>query len=189
MNEASKNHDLKLIEEIAQGNREAFKTFYSNNVRRVFSFIYKVCKDSKMTEEITNDVMFEVWENAKSFKRKSSVMTWVMGIAHNKTLNEIRKKRPELLDPDEYSKIANPNGRAEDKILQKDLSESISQAINQLSSDHKAVIELTFYQGLSYQEIAEVTDSPVNTVKTRMFYAKERLKGILLNYGIEEEVL
>ena len=65
----------------------------------------------------------------------------------------------------------------------------ISQAIDQLSPDHKAVIELTFYQGLSYQEIAEIIKSPVNTVKTRMFYAKEKLKNILMEYGIRDEVI
>jgi len=69
------------------------------------------------------------------------------------------------------------------------MAKSTSQAIDQLSPDHKAVIELTFYQGLSYQEIAELMKSPVNTVKTRMFYAKEKLKNILMEYGIRDEVI
>jgi len=187
--EAAKICDSTLINEIAKSNKEAFKTFYNRNVRRVFSFIFKITGNPKMTEEITNDVMFEVWKNAKSYKGKSSVMTWVFGIAHNKALNEIRKKTPELLDPAEYSKVANSNGGVEEKIVKKDMAKSISQAIDQLSPDHKAVIELTFYQGLSYQEIAELMKSPVNTVKTRMFYAKEKLKNILMEYGIRDEVI
>lgn len=181
--------DLQLLEQIAGGDREAFKVLYQRYVRQVFSFIFKLTGDSKMTEEITNDVMFEVWKGANSFQGKSAVLTWIFGIAHNKTMNEHRKKSPEPVDPEVFARVANPGDSAEEIVEKKDMSERMKSALDELSPDHRAVLELTFYKGLSYQEVAEIMDCPVNTVKTRMFYAKEKLKETLLKYGITEEDL
>ncbi len=179
--------DLELIEEIANGNKEAFKTLYQKYVRQVFSFVYKTTKDNKMTEEITNDVMFEVWNSAKNFKGKSKVLTWIFGIAHNKTMNELRKKSPTAMDPEEFSRIPASEDNVEEIVEKKDRAERMKIALEQLSPEHRTVLELTFYEGLSYPEIAEIMDCPVNTVKTRMYYAKEKLKEKLTGLGITTE--
>jgi RNA polymerase sigma-70 factor (ECF subfamily) len=181
--------DTQLLEHIAGGDREAFRVLYQRYVRQVFSFVFKLTGDSKMTEEITNDVMFEVWKGAKRFQGKSAVLTWVFGIAHNKTMNEYRKKSPAPVDPEEFAKVANPGDSTEEIVSKKDTSERMKSAMDELSPDHRAVLELTFYQGLSYQEIADIMDCPVNTVKTRMFYAKEKLKEALQKCGITQEDL
>ena len=152
-------------------------------------YLFKITRDGKMAEEITNDVMFEVWKGAKSFKGKSSPSSWFLGIAHNKAVNEIRRKSPELLDPEEFSRVANSSEGVEEKIGKRDRSEQIKMALEGLSVAHRAVLELTFYQGLSYQEIAEVMNCPVNTVKTRMFYAKEELKKTLIKLGVTENAI
>lgn len=181
--------DLKLIEEISNGNKEAFKELYEKYIRQVFSFVYKISKDSKLTEEVVNDTMFEVWRGAENFKGNSAVLTWIFGIAHNKTMNELRKKRPEALDPEEFSRFASSDETAEEIVVKKDRSERMNDALSELSPEHRTVLELTFYNGLSYQEIAEIMECPVNTVKTRMYYAKEKLKESLGRYGINQEEL
>lgn len=182
------NHlDLQLIEEIANGNRESFKALYEKYVRQVFSFVYKITKDNKLTEEVVNDTMFEVWKGAGNFKGNSAVLTWIFGIAHNKSMNELRKKRPEALDPEEFSRFASSDDTAEEVVMKKDRSQRMNEALGELSPEHRTVLELTFYNGLSYQEIAEIMECPVNTVKTRMFYAKEKLKESLSRYGINQE--
>jgi RNA polymerase sigma-70 factor (ECF subfamily) len=181
--------DFLLIKEIANGSREAFRTLYGRYVRRVFSYSFKITRNSKIAEEITNDVMFEVWRGAKSFKGKSSLLTWILGIAHNKAINEIRKRSPELLESEEFSRFANSGEGVEEKMLEKDRAERIKMALDNLSVEHRTVLELTFYQGLSYQEIAGIMNCPVNTVKTRMFYAKEKLKETLIKLGITEEAI
>lgn len=181
--------DLKLIEDIADSNKEAFKALYEKYVRQVFSFVYKITKDSKLTEEVVNDTMFEVWKGAGNFKGNSTVLTWIFGIAHNKSMNELRKKRPEALDPEEFSRFASSDENAEEIIVKKDRSERMNIALSELTPEHRTVLELTFYNGLSYQEIAEIMECPVNTVKTRMFYAKEKLKESLDRYGLNQEEL
>jgi len=192
MNQTPENKnltDLKLLEEIASGDREAFKVIYERYVRQIFSFVYKITKDNKLTEEVVNDVMFEVWKSANSFKGNSAVSSWIFGIAHNKAMNELRKKRPEALDPEEFSRLAGSEDNAEEIIVKKDRSERMNMALNELTPEHRTVLELTFYNGMSYQEIAEIVECPVNTVKTRMFYAKEKLKESLNRHGINQEEL
>ncbi|HML94530.1 MAG TPA: sigma-70 family RNA polymerase sigma factor [Thermodesulfobacteriota bacterium] len=179
--------DSKLLERITGGDREAFKTLYGRYVRQVFSFTFKLTGDSKMAEEITNDVFFDVWKGAGGFQGRSAVSTWVFGIAHNKSMNALRKKTPDPVDPEEFVRVANPGAGAEEIVEKKDRSERMKKALGELSPDHRTVLELTFFEGMSYQEIAEVMDCPVNTVKTRMFYAREKLKETLAKYGISQE--
>jgi len=179
--------DSELLERIAGGDREAFKTLYGRYVRQVFSFTFKLTGDSKMTEEVANDVFFDVWKGAGGFQGRSAVSTWIFGIAHNKSMNALRKKTPDPVDPEEFVRVANPDAGAEEIVERKDRSERIKKALNELSPDHRTVLELAFFEGMSYQEIAEVMGCPVNTVKTRMFYAREKLRETLAKHGISQE--
>ena len=179
--------DSELLERITGGDREAFKALYGRYVRQVFSFIFKLTGDSKMTEEVTNDVFFDVWKGAGGFQGRSAVSTWIFGIAHNKSMNALRKKPLDPVDPEEFVRVANPDAGAEEIVEKKDRSERIKKALGELSADHRTVLELAFFEGMSYQEIAEVMGCPVNTVKTRMFYAREKLRETLAKYGISQE--
>ena len=187
--ENSSVSDLTLIEEIADENKEAFKTLYNRYVRQVYSYIYKITRDNKLTEEVTNDVFFEVWSSANKFQGKSKVLTWIFGIAHNKTMNEIRKRKEIPVDPEEFSNEASADMETDEIIMKKDRDEQMKIALDQLTPEHRTVVELTFLQGLSYGEIAEIMNCPVNTVKTRMYYAKEKLKEIFTDLGITAEGL
>ena len=179
--------DLALIQEIADENKEAFKTLYNRYIRQVYSYIYKLTKDNKLSEEIANDVFFDVWNGASKFQGKSKVLTWIFGIAHNKTMNEFRKKKDIAVDPEEFNKEVSTDMGTEELIMKKDRDEQMKTALDQLTPEHRTVVELTFLQGLSYSEIAEIMNCPVNTVKTRMHYAKEKLKDIFTNLGISAE--
>ena len=181
--------DLALLEEITDENKEAFKTLYNRYVRQVHSYIYKLTRDNKLSEEVTNDVFFEVWNSASKFQGKSKVLTWIFGIAHNKTMNEIRKRKEIPVDPEEFTKEVSTDMGTDEIIMKKDRDEQMKAALDQLTPEHRTVVELTFLQGLSYSEIAEIMDCPVNTVKTRMYYAKEKLKEIFTSLGIAPEEL
>ena len=181
--------DLTLLQEIADENKEAFKTLYNRYVRQVHSYIYKLTRDNKLSEEVTNDVFFEVWRSAGKFQGKSKVLTWIFGIAHNKTMNEIRKRKETPVDPESISSEMSTDMETDEIIMKKDRDEQMKEALDQLTPEHRTVVELTFLQGLSYGEIAEIMGCPVNTVKTRMYYAKEKLKEIFTSLGIAPEGL
>src|SRR5215813_5104031 len=160
--QARENPDRQLLRQIAEGSREAFEQLYRAWQTRLFRYLLRMVGDSGTAEELTNDTMIAAWKAAASFKGQSKVSTWLFAIARNKALNSLRRDR---------------------------LQSVMKDALKQLSADHREVMELTFYQELSYQEIAEIMQCPVNTVKTRMFYAKKKLQEALEQRGIKGEML
>lgn len=175
-----------LIQRIGDGDRDAFKEFYGLYHRRVFAYLTKLLSEQQTVEEVFNDVMFEVWRQAKTFRRESKVATWVFGIAHNLGLNAVRARRGTVVDLEETDETQISDSSTQALAEQSNLTEKIRGAMMRLSNEHRAVIELTFYHGFSYAEIARIVNCPVNTVKTRMFHARRQLRELLSKIGLQK---
>lgn len=174
--------DLELLHQISNQNKSAFETLYHKYHRRLFQFLFRILKETGETEESLNDVMFVVWQQAGSFKAQSKVSTWILGIAYRKALKR-RERRKKLEDPvtDEmYAMLEDPDPAAnpENWYASAEYSKQINNGINDLSIEHRSVVELTAL-GYSYKEISDIVECPENTVKTRMFYARRQLKVFL----------
>jgi RNA polymerase sigma-70 factor (ECF subfamily) len=181
--------DSLWIQQIAAGDRDAFEKLYKAYAARLFRYLFSMIGDSSAAEELTNDVMVAAWKSAAKFRGESKPSTWLFGIAHHKALNELRRKPPLTVEIENASELATPGEGPEGAVRRASLEQTVRGALQELSPEHREVVELTFYQGLSYQEIAEIMQSPVNTVKTRMFYAKKRLQEVLERQGIVGETL
>lgn len=182
--------DLTLwIQQIAEGNRDAFEKLYRAYQVRIFRFLFRMLGEAATAEELTNDVMIGVWKGAAGFKGQSKPTTWLFGIAHHKALNELRRMKPVTVEVEKAGAAVAPGDGPEEALTRSNLRQDIQHALQQLSPEHREVMELTFYQGLSYQEIAGIMQCPVNTVKTRMFYAKKQLQQVLQKGGLEGELL
>ncbi len=173
-----------LIREIARGDKESFKKLYTIYQRRLFAYLIRMLSEKQTAEEILNDVMFEVWRQAGSFKGKSRPSTWVFGIARNKALNALRTRSRKNVGLEAIEMLADSKAGPHELAESKDVQENIRLALGCLSPEQREVVELTFYHNFSYREIAEIMRCPVNTVKTRMFYAKQQLREILTGMGI-----
>jgi len=183
---AANEAESVLIHKVAGGDREAFKHIYLLYNKRIFSYLLRILHEKETAEEVLNDVMFEIWRSAANFKGQSKLATWIFGIAHNKALNALRKtKGKEVLELEETDEPIATQDNPQTVVEKSNLNEKIKKALTHLSEEHCAVIELTFYYGFSYTEIAEIVDCPVNTVKTRMFHAKRQLQGILKKMGLK----
>ena len=187
--QARENPDRQLLQQIAEGSREAFEQLYRAWQTRLFRYLLRMVGDSGTAEELTNDTMIAAWKAAASFKGQSKVSTWLFAIARNKALNSLRQHQPETVEVEEAMAATASAGGQEVSVSRDRLQSVMKAALQQLSPDHREVMELTFYQELSYQEIAEIMQCPVNTVKTRMFYAKKKLQEILASRGITGELL
>ena len=187
--QARENPEQLLIQQIAEGSREAFEQLYRAWQTRLFRYLLRMVGDSGRAEELTNDTMIAAWKAAASFKGQSKVSTWLFAIARNKALNSLRQRQPETVEVEEAMAVASSSGGQEVAVSRDRLQATIKDALQELSADHREVMELTFYQELSYQEIAEIMQCPVNTVKTRMFYAKKKLQEILESRGIAGDLL
>jgi RNA polymerase sigma-70 factor (ECF subfamily) len=175
------------IARIARGDRNAFERMYAAYAPRIFRFVVRMVRDETRSEEIVNDVMVEVWKSASRFEGRSSPSTWVLGIARHRALNALRGGRLDTRPLDEGVEVCDPGEDAEVTADKKSMAVRLRAALDALSPEHREVVELTFFQGCSYKEIAAIVRCPENTVKTRMFHAKKKLKPLLAEARLEGE--
>ncbi|MBV8298166.1 MAG: sigma-70 family RNA polymerase sigma factor [Candidatus Eremiobacteraeota bacterium] len=171
--------DRRLLERIARRDRVAFETFFRAHGSAVHRFVRDLVRDDGLAEELTSDVMVEVWRSAAKYGGRSRARTWVFGIAHHKAIDALRKRRVTLLPLDALLGAASDAESPEAAALRADERRRLDGALASLSPEHRAVLELTYVEGFSQKEIAEVVDCPLATVKTRAFYAKQRLRDAL----------
>jgi RNA polymerase sigma-70 factor (ECF subfamily) len=175
----SDDDDRRLLERIARRDRIAFETFFHAHGSSVHRFVRDLVRDDGLAEELTSDVMVEVWRSAGKFGGRSRARTWVFGIAHHKAIDALRKRRAAVVPLDEVAGMAGDDAGPEAAALRSDERRMLERALASLSPEHRAVVELTFIEGFSQKEIAEIVGCPVATVKTRAFYAKQRLRDAL----------
>ena len=171
--------DRALIERIARRDRFAFETFFGAHGPGVHRFVRDLVRDDGLAEELTSDVMVEVWRSAAKFAGRSRVRTWLFGIAHHKAIDALRRRRVPTLPLDELLTVASDVEGPEDAAVRAADRTRLDEALAALSPEHRAVLELTFVQGFSQKEIGEIVACPPATVKTRAFYAKARLRDLL----------
>jgi RNA polymerase sigma-70 factor (ECF subfamily) len=175
----SDDDDRRLLERIARRDRVAFETFFRLHASSVHRFARDLVRDDGLAEELTSDVMVEVWRSAGKFGGRSRVRTWVFGIAHHKAIDALRKRRAETVPLDDLIGASSDAEGPEDAALRVDDRRRLDAGLAGLSPEHRAVLELTFVEGFSQREIADIVSCPVATVKTRAFYAKQRLRDAL----------
>ncbi len=178
------DRDSELLANIASGDKLAFEKLCSHYGERIFRYAFRLTADATKAEEVTNDVMLEVWKNAGKFECRSKVSTWLLGITRHVAFNAIRRKQVETVDIEDTTPPISDDTGADRAIDHRKLKEGLRQALLKLSPEHRDVIELTFFHECSYQEIADIVGCPVNTVKTRMFHARKLLQGYLVQKNL-----
>ena len=169
------------IQQTARGDRSAFEQLYRAYEKRIFGFLFRMLSNVETAEELTSDVMVEVWKSAPRFRGESRVSTWMffLGIARFKALSALRRHESEAVPLEDVLEPPDQHETADMRLLRQSTSDQIHKALrNVLSPDDRAVIELTFDQS-RYPEIAAILGCPINTVKTRMFHARKRLRDVL----------
>ena len=172
--------DKELLQQIINQNEKAMEQFYHRFSSLVYRFALRTLKTPMDASEIVNEVMMDVWRKADSFADKSSVKTWLLSITHHKAVDLVRKNvRHDHEDDDALAEIADPVCPISDLQDAASNEKYISQCLAELSENHRQVVQLTFYDELSYPEIAEALSIPSGTVKTRMMHAKKQLMACL----------
>lgn len=167
-----------LLDRVVQRDVRAFEELYRIYQPRLARFLRNLVKRQQIVEEVLDDTMMTVWRTAEKFRGTSKLSTWVFAIAYRKAL-KIRVRWPDpAADPAFDTRVSDDPGPDEELHHQR-LHDALILAMDQLSPDHRAVVDLTYFHGLGYREIADVMDCPVDTVKTRMFHARRRLRRVM----------
>jgi RNA polymerase sigma factor (sigma-70 family) len=175
--DTSKSDEAVLLRRVAVGDREAFEKLYRGYFPRLTRFLERVMRRPHAVEEVLNDTMLVVWRKAATFNAQSKVSTWIFSIAYRKALKAVKRFDDPVESDDQVFESTLPT--PESALMHKQRGALLMKQIGRMSADHRAVIELTYYHGCAYKEIAEIMQCPVDTVKTRMFHARRRLRQFL----------
>ena len=171
--------DGALLAQVAAGSQAALEALYQRHETRLYRFLLGMLGgDQGRAGEITCETFFEVWKQAATFRGDSSVVTWIFSIARHRAVSALRRTRP----TEGEGELAHVPAGGPDplEMLSSDQAASrVRRALEQLSPEHREVLELACYHDLPYPEIAMLIGCPVNTVKTRAFYGRQQLKRAL----------
>jgi RNA polymerase sigma-70 factor (ECF subfamily) len=167
--------DLRLLGLVRQGDRQAFEELYRIYHPRLTRFLVNLVRRPQLVEEVLNDTLMVVWERADSFNGASKLSTWIFAIAYRKAMKALRRQDDAMEDPDAERRASLDPG-PEEAFGQRKIHALLMQAMGELSADHRAVVDLTYFHEIGYREIASIMECPIDTVKTRMFHARRHLK-------------
>jgi RNA polymerase sigma-70 factor (ECF subfamily) len=177
--------DRQLIKRIADRDQSALRALLGRHQLRVYRFVLRIVRREAVAEEVTNEVFLEAWRNAARYEARSSVGTWLLSIAHNRAVSAIRRRREEAIDEEAAGAIADDGDDPEVAAQKLDKAAQMRRCISALSAEHRTIIDLVYYHEKSINEVSEILGIPLNTVKTRMFYARKKLSELLAAAGID----
>lgn len=173
----SQDTDEQLLQRIAGGDQQALRQFYERFHGVVYPFALRTLNNGADAAEVLNEVMLEVWRRAATFAGQSQVRTWLLSITRYKSIDLLRRRRPsEPLDEARLEEQQDADSCPASLALELgQQGAQVRQCLERLKDGHRQVVYLTFFEELSYPEIAEIMAIPNGTVKTRMLHAKQQL--------------
>jgi RNA polymerase sigma-70 factor (ECF subfamily) len=167
-----------LLARIAEGDSKAMETFYRTFSRTVYAFVVRRLESPIESEEVVVETMYEVWRNAGSFAGRSAPRTWLLGIARHKLLDRLRMRNAHLFEPleDEAESLICEEPSSYERLVQKQTQDQVLSSLDSLPDEQRECIHLMFYEDMSISEIAQIQQCPENTIKTRLFHARRKLK-------------
>ncbi|PAW80840.1 MAG: RNA polymerase subunit sigma-24 [Pedosphaera sp. Tous-C6FEB] len=187
--------DITLVRRAQDGDAAAFDELVRRYQRQIYGVIYHMTSHHEDASDLAQEAFVKAWQALKSFKGDSSFFTWIYRIAVNRTLNHLKtrkfresKHRFSINDldaeaenhPDMVALVAQNTPRRDLALVE--LQERLNEAMAELSENHRLVVTLHDVQGLPHEAIAQIMNCNTATVRTRLFYARQQLQGILSDY-------
>ena len=171
--------EVSLLRRVADNDRDAFDELFTNYHPRLFTFLFRLTRSHGAAEELADDVLLTLWQDADRFRGDSKVSTWIFGIAYRQALAHLRKRRLKLVMFTGHEEASQDSNSVEmDGQLERE--DWVRRGIEGLPDKQKLTVLLVYFLGLSCEETASVTGVPTNTVKTRMFHARRKMKQHLI---------
>ena len=170
--------DLDLIRRMQAGDDDAVRDLYAQYGQRLYAYALRLTDDPATAEDVTQNTLVTAWRTAHTFRAEGRLIAWLLGIVHHTAMKAIRNRTNYLGDVAEET-IREDQPSPEEQAQVKDERRWVRQGMQSLSPEHRAVLELIFYQGISLNEAADILKCPVGTVKSRLSYARQHLRGLL----------
>jgi RNA polymerase sigma-70 factor (ECF subfamily) len=191
-----KQQEFELIREFRRGNIQAFETLILDYEKSVYGICFRMLRNQEEASDLSQEVFIKAYKGLANFQFQSKFSTWIYRIATNACLDAIKKKKVDVafslnqsIGEDEFTPemedVNSPEPQAE--LDRKEVREQIQDAIGQLNEKYRTVIVLRELEGLTYEEIAEITESSLGAVKTRIRRGRERLREILEEMKLQDQ--
>ncbi|MFC5467753.1 RNA polymerase sigma factor [Cohnella suwonensis] len=187
--------DSQLIREIKDGNVEMYSTLMGRYQKKILAFVYHMLKSAKLemlAEDISSETFYKAYRSLHSFREvDASFSTWLYTIARNTVLSELRKQKNahQSLDDSTYIPAAPHEEAPEQRLLQSEKVTMVREAINSLPEKQRSALILREYDGMDYQEIANILGQTVSSVKSLLFRARASVKTQMESYFAEPSIM
>ena len=181
---ASSREDDVLVKQATGGNEQAYTELVNKYERALYFHILKMIKDKEQVEDLVQEAFIKAFDNLNTYNTNYAFSTWLYRIATNHTIDYLRKKKLQTLSIDEpvqtrdgdmKMQLPDESAGSDRSIIRKQRKQIVRKAIEELPKKYRRVIEMRHMEEKSYQEIADVLDMPLGTVKAHIFRAREIL--------------
>jgi RNA polymerase sigma-70 factor (ECF subfamily) len=188
--------DEALLQRIAQQDADALAALYDRFAQVVYNLVVRIVRDASVADEILQETFLQVWQKATEFSGRGAAAAWLYRIARNKSLDQLRrqKARPQPVETtseeDEtvlWDQLGSDHVAVEHVIAQRWDYQYLRRALAEIPAEQRLCLELAYFEGMSQQRIAEYTNTPLGTVKTRLRIGLEKLERIFRAAGYQIE--
>ncbi len=171
-----------LLQQVARGDRESFAAVFDRMGSQVYGIVRRVLRDPSQSEEVTQEIMLEIWRTAPRFDAtRGSASAWILTMAHRRAIDRVRS---EQASRDRDDKVGSRETVRSFDVVAEEVErnlehEQVRDALGQLTPLQREAVELAYYGGHTYREVAELLDTPLGTVKTRLRDGLIRLRDTL----------
>ncbi|WP_433946060.1 RNA polymerase sigma factor [Paenibacillus sp. SN-8-1] len=170
-----------LIRAAQSGDRDALITLLREIEQQVYRTAYYILNNEQDAHDAAQEALIRVYTKIDSYEEKAQFKTWVQRIVTNICIDKFRRNKP-TVSIEEHEMVFQGKENVERQVMSTYLAQDIQEAINRLPDHHRSVVVLRYVQDLSYSEIADCLDLPLNTVKSYLFRARQQLQNLLQDY-------
>lgn len=173
-------NEFELIRLSQKGDGEAFRKLIEQYRRQLFGYLFKILKDKLNAEDAFQETMYKVWKNIVNYNEKAKFASWLFSIAHNSAMDSIRKNNIRIHDTFNEEFMQRDQGNdPHSELIAEETQNLLRTAVDQLPVKQQRVFIMRQETGLSFKEISEALNEPLNSVLSHMRYASKKIKKFL----------
>ena len=186
MDTRTREADIELVDQLAAGHEGALAEIYRRHGGPVFGLAKRLLRDAKLAEEIVQEVMLRLWNNPEKFDgSRGSLRSYLLAHTHGRSVDLIRSESSRRMREERDAQLAVQAGLSlEEEVWEMALADHVRSALSELDDGVRKAIELAYFGGYTYREVATLLDTPEGTIKSRIRSGLQRLNGLLANSGL-----
>src|ERR1051326_1032277 len=177
--------DGTLVERYLAGDTTAFDEIMIRYERQIYRICYRFVDNREDAMDLAQEIFIKAFEHLATFRRESSLKTWLYRIAMNHCINHVKKHSQEFVEVTEYT--GSVHSRVQDQLEDREQREHFRRLVKLLPPKQKAILELRINEQLSYEEIARISGRSISTIKASVFFALEKLRKLVKDPGLKQK--